>query len=202
MVLLKIRYDCLLHDLMVAKLEAYGFAKESLQLISHYLKYRKQRTKIGSAYSCWANVIRGIPQCSILGALLFYIFINDIFLVAGKSDIFNFADDTALNFHGSNILLILSNLEYHMRNLLYWFKINSLMANPGNFQFVILWKKDRLKYSLETGSITIKESEVELLGRTNDEVLNFKKTCPMTNQKILDTDKAKLLCNASSTMHH
>ena len=44
-------YDCLPHDLMVAKLEAYSISKESLQLISDYLSYRKQRTKIGSAYS-------------------------------------------------------------------------------------------------------------------------------------------------------
>ena len=101
-----------------------------------------------------------IPQCSILGPLFFYIFINDIFLVVEKPDIFNFADDTVLYFHGSNLPLILSNPEYHRRNLLYWFKINSLKVNQGNVQFVILWKKNRLKYSLETGSITIKESEV------------------------------------------
>ena len=52
-------YDCLPHDLMVAKLEVYGISKEILQLISDYLSYRKQGTKIGSAYSDWANVIRG-----------------------------------------------------------------------------------------------------------------------------------------------
>ena len=73
-------YDSLPHDLMVAKLEACGLAKESLQLISDYLSYRKQRTKIGSAYSDWAHVIRGIPQGSILASLLFIIFVNDIFL--------------------------------------------------------------------------------------------------------------------------
>ena len=63
-----------------------------------------------------------------------------------------------------------------MRNLLYWFKINSLKANPGKFQFMILEKKNRLKYSLKIESITVKESdEVELLGITVDKVLNFKK---------------------------
>ena len=51
---------------MAAKLEAYDLAKEGLQLISDYLSYRKQRMKIGSAYSDWANVIRRIPQDSIL----------------------------------------------------------------------------------------------------------------------------------------
>ena len=86
-------FDCLPHDLMVAKLETYGLSKESLQLISDYLSYRKQRTKTGSAYSDWANVIRGIPQDSILVPLLFNTFFNDIFLVVKKSDICNFADD-------------------------------------------------------------------------------------------------------------
>ena len=72
---------------MVAKLEAYGLAKESLQLISDYLSYRKQRTKIGSAYSDWANVIFGIPQGSILGPL-FLIFSLKTFFLSLKSQTF------------------------------------------------------------------------------------------------------------------
>ena len=57
--------------------------------------------KIGSACSDWANIIRGIPQGSILGHLLFNIFINYIFLVVEKSGICNFADDNTLVSHGS-----------------------------------------------------------------------------------------------------
>ena len=99
--------------------KVFGISKESLQLISDYLSYDKQRTKTGPAYNDWANVIRGIPQGSILGPLLFNIFINDIFLVVEKSDICNFADDNTLYSHGSNLPLILNNLEHDMRNLLY-----------------------------------------------------------------------------------
>ena len=96
-----------------------------------------------------------------------------------------------------------------MRNLIYWFKINSLKANSGKFQFMIPRKKN-LKYSLKIGSITAKGSEeVELLGITIDKALNFKKhtenLCRTTQykfhtlrriRKYLTLDKAKLLVNA------
>ena len=58
-----------------------------------YLTFRKQRTKVGSAYSKWSKIRRGIPQGSILGLNLFNIFINDIFMIIEQSAICNFADD-------------------------------------------------------------------------------------------------------------
>ena len=97
-------------------IKVFGISKESLQLISDYLSYNKQRTKTGTAYNDWANVIRGIPQGSIFGPLLFNIFINDIFLVIEKSNICNFANDNTLYSHGRNLPLILNNLEHDMRN--------------------------------------------------------------------------------------
>ena len=55
-------FDCLQHDLVIAKLDAYGFSQDALKFICSYLKNRKLRTKVGSAYSKWQEIKHGVPQ--------------------------------------------------------------------------------------------------------------------------------------------
>ena len=55
-------FDCICHDLLVAKLRAYGLSLPALKMIQDYLLNRKQRTKIGSSYSTWENIKSGVPQ--------------------------------------------------------------------------------------------------------------------------------------------
>ena len=87
-------YDCLRHDFSIGKLEVCGLGNGILNFLLDYLTFRKQRTKVGSAYSKWSKIRRGIPQGSILN--LFNIFINDIFMITEQAAICNFADDNTL----------------------------------------------------------------------------------------------------------
>ena len=86
-------FDCLNHDLLIAKLNAYGFSLPALRLIHDYLLNRKQRTRIRNSYSTWMEIVFGVPQGSILGLLLFSFFLADLFFIINSTDIANYADD-------------------------------------------------------------------------------------------------------------
>ena len=105
-------YDCLLHDLIMAKLGAYGFDKNSLGFLFDYMSCRKQRTKMRSAYRIWAGVLRGISQGLILGLLIFNIFINNTCLFIKKEEIWNFIDANTLYSCDRNLLRIKENLIF------------------------------------------------------------------------------------------
>ena len=72
-------FDCIRHNLLIAKLHAYGFDDNALNLMYNYLSYKKQRRVVNISFSTWSLVVFGIPQSSILGPTLFNIYINDIF---------------------------------------------------------------------------------------------------------------------------
>ena len=73
-------FDCIPHDLIIAKLEAYGFQIDALRLVYDYLSNRKQRVKLNVTFSSWRDIEYGVPQGSILGPLLFNIHLCNLLL--------------------------------------------------------------------------------------------------------------------------
>ena len=87
--------DCLPHNVLLAKLEAYDF-DNSFEFLNDYLSFRKLRTTVGSSYNSWSEISREIPQVSILSSLLFNIFIKNIFFFIKEPENCNFVDDNTL----------------------------------------------------------------------------------------------------------
>ena len=168
-------FDSLDHKLLLAKLSAYGLDKESLHLLKCYLSNRYQRTKVGSFYSEWLKIILGVPQGSILGPILFNIFINDLLLVIERTDICNFADDNTIYACAATMAEVKLSLEFDLSKVLKWFSCNQLAANPAKFQMMILgglMAQKPLTIKMENIVITSSDS-VRLLGITIDDKLSF-----------------------------
>ena len=86
-------FDCRNHELIIAKLNTYGFTLTALKLVHDYLSDRKQRTRINNSYSTWSEILFGVPQGAILNPLLFNTFLADLFFILNKIDIADYADD-------------------------------------------------------------------------------------------------------------
>ena len=188
-------YDCLPHDLLLAKFSAYGFDESAITLIANYLSNRYQRVKIGSTFSSYLEILRGVPQGSILGPILFNLFINDLMFFIQETEVCNFADDTTIyscSPYFEEATLKLSN-DTHL--ILNWFRINSMVANPGKFQIMFLGSNidnSKITFMIENKRVKSR-SEVKLLGITIDDKLSstthIENLCSLASKRLRDLAK-------------
>ena len=128
-------FDCLSHDLLIAKLRTYGIDLSSLKLLQNYLSNRWERTKVNSKFSSWKRIISGVPQNSILGHILFNIFICDVFLLLHEAKFTGYADNNTPFAVTENIPNVISALEEIGQKLLIWFSDNKMKLKPINGTF-------------------------------------------------------------------
>ena len=129
--------DCLSHDLVIAKLHAYGLDLASLKILQDYLKNRKQRTKVGSLYSSWEKILSDVPQGSILVPLLFKIFTCDMFLILKNIKFTGYADDNTPFWVRENTTNDIKVLEDIGENLMKWFSDNQMRLNTDKCHILL-----------------------------------------------------------------
>ena len=179
-------FDCIPHGLLIAKLNAFGFDKKSLSFISAYLYNKKQKTKVGSDFSDFLNILFGVPQGSILGPILIIIFIADLFFMNNDIDFASYADDTAPYVCGQNFSEVIHFLESNVTNVCKWLHENGLMANSSKSHFLISPYETK---SIQIQNSCIKASSSEELLRVKiDSNLSFhdhiKSLCSKTNKNL------------------
>jgi len=170
-------FDCVPHDLLIAKMHAYGFDYDTLVLFLSYLKNRKQGVKVNNSISPLLTMISGVPQGSILGPILFNLFINDLVLFMNNSDLLNYADDNTISAWANSLEELILTLESESETAIKWFQDNEMIVNPDKFQAIIINRYGKLKQNnhiLKFGEYEIEsKNSVTLLGIEIDDQISF-----------------------------
>ena len=179
-------FDCIPHELIIAKLDANGFNLKPLIHVFNYLRNGKQRVKINSSYSDWSDLLFGVPQGSILGPLLFIIFICDLFYFEENVDIASYADDNTPYCASHDIQTTINTLQDSSVKLFDWFPKNSITANANKCHLLL---SKNIKHVACINHIQIENNTSEkLLGVTIDSELKFdihvNNLCKKATQKL------------------
>ena len=163
-------FDTLNHEILLTKFKYYGIYGTSLNLLESYLKNRFQFVSLNNTNSKYNLITSGVPQGSILGPLMFLIYINDLPLASNKFKFINFADDTTLlsnlndfnsNFKNQDIG---KNINEELSKIIFWLESNGLTINKQKTKFMLFHNKGK-KFLVPT--IIIEDIKIELVENFN-----------------------------------
>ena len=183
-------FDSINHGLLLRKLEAYGIHGKDLCWFSNYLTGREQRVSMNGTFSNWSPVSMGVPQGSILGPLLFLLFVNDLPKTVIDCTINLYADDTAIYHADKDPVKVQNAVNSDLDRIVEWTKSNKLQINIMKTQAMTLCRRaakkqaDEIAIRLE-GSIIPKLHSVKYLGVTIDENLSWKLHIASVRKKAL-----------------
>ena len=136
-------FDCVNHSILLDKLHKYGIRGPAHKWFVSYLKNRSQFVNFKDVTSDRLDIVCGVPQGSILGPLLFLIYVNDLMNVSDKVMSVMYADDTSLFLSGCNLNTVITDFNNELSKYMAWMKINKLLVNIGKTNYMIFKKKRR-----------------------------------------------------------
>lgn len=140
---LKKAFDTVSHCILLSKLKSIGISGTAYNVFQSYLNNRYQVVKIGDSTSGLKQITYGVPQGSILGPLLFLIYINDMHKIGLHGHIALYADDTCLFYFASSIHDIIIQAQADLDTLNTWFQYNLLTINAKKTHYIIFATKNR-----------------------------------------------------------
>jgi len=186
-------FDTIDHTILLHKLNHYGIRGTSLNWFKSYLENRKQYVKINNHKSNTKNVICGVPQGSVLGPLLFILYINDLPNSLSHTHAIIFADDTTIYSESKCINTLYNNINTDLMSLSDWFKSNKLSLNISKTNYMLFTNNVTNEAALNKLRLTIGTEEIEkkhnikFLGIIIDDKLNWQKHIEYTKNKISGT---------------
>ena len=169
-------FDTVDHEILLHKLHHYGIRGIALEWMKSYLSNRQQQVSYNGANSSYKTINCGVPQGSILGPLLFIIYINDLSSVSKTLTSVLFADDTTLIDHDSNLTTLINRFNSELVNILNWLNANRLSLNIDKTNFMIFRPKNKNDVSPDimiSGSKINQVDKAKFLGVIIDDKLNW-----------------------------
>ena len=204
-------FDIVDHDILLRKLSRYGVREGELRWFEDYLRERKQKVCIGDEFSAWSEIKKGVPQGSILGPLLFTLYVNDLPQMVKRGEVRQYTDDTTLSLACKNARDLEEGLTRNVEDVVRWERKTYVKKT----QMFLLSKRSRrrelvsVKVKLKGQPLT-RCGKVKCLGVWNEDCLTWMDHIADVRRAlskirrlrdVLPVDTKTKLCNTFVLLH-